>query len=156
MQVVSLAEIENPGRVDSVVTQVDTATEEERRTKMVNLYKDSLEIPESDKEKFCTFLANHHTAFSLAEGERGETSLIQIHIDTGEAPPQKQAPRRTVRAEVNKQVKQMLDTGVIQRRLEARSDHVRNINLSSLSQQTFLLIEQFFNRETPRPSANYV
>ena len=44
-------------------------------------------LPEPEKSRLCEFLADHHEAFSLEEGERGETDLIQMEIDTGSAPP---------------------------------------------------------------------
>ena len=39
-------------------------------------------------------LSEHHEAFSLEENERGETDLVQLEIDTGDAPPQRQSARR--------------------------------------------------------------
>ena len=64
-----------------------------------------------------TFLTDHHQAFCLDENERGETDLVQFQIDTGDASPKKQAPRRmpfAVRQEVARQLKQMQDSGVVQ------------------------------------------
>ena len=55
--------------------------------------------------------------FSLEESERGETGIVQFEIDTGDAPPQKQPPRRmhfVVRQKVAKQLKQMQKAGVVQ------------------------------------------
>ena len=57
------------------------------------------------------------TCSALEEGERGETDLITMGIDTGDAPPCKQAPRRmpfVVRQEVARQLKNMQQHGVIQ------------------------------------------
>ena len=39
-------------------------------------------VPQTDTEQLRTFLGNNHDAFSLEEGERGETSLV---TDTGDA-----------------------------------------------------------------------
>lgn len=36
----------------------------------------------------------HPLAFSLGKGEHGETDLIQMEIDTGDAAPRKQLVRR--------------------------------------------------------------
>ena len=49
---------------------------------------------EPEKSQLCEFLADHHEAFSLEEGERGETDLIQMEIDIGSAPPKRQPVRR--------------------------------------------------------------
>ena len=62
------------------------------------------------------FLANNHSVFSLDEGERGETSLVTMDIDTGDASPRKQPPGRMpfmVREEVARQLKCMQQDGVI-------------------------------------------
>ena len=39
------------------------------------------------------FLAEHHQAFSLDPGERGETDLIQMDIDTGDVSPRRKPVR---------------------------------------------------------------
>ena len=59
----------------------------------------------------------HNTVFSLEEGERGETDLVEFFIDTGDTPPLRQRPRRmpfAVREEVARQLTLMQRTGVIQ------------------------------------------
>ena len=48
-------------------------------------------------------LTKHHSIFSL-EGERGDTSLVELAIDTGNAVPKKQAARKiphAAREEIN-------------------------------------------------------
>lgn len=67
--------------------------------------------------KLHQFLGEHHEAFCLEPNERGETELLTMEIDTGEAKPKKQAARRmpfAVRAEVAKQLRSMQEAGVIQ------------------------------------------
>lgn len=44
-------------------------------------------------EALVKLLTEHHEAFSLEENERGETDLVQLMIDTGDAPPQRQSAR---------------------------------------------------------------
>ena len=39
------------------------------------------------KEEFLVTLEKNHEAFTLEEGERGETSLVEMEIDTGEPTP---------------------------------------------------------------------
>lgn len=85
---------------------------------MVDHYQESLSLPQVDKEAFCDFLAEHQSAFCLGDGDRRETDLVQLHINTGDAPPRRQAPRRTpfaVRSEVERQVKKMREAGIIQK-----------------------------------------
>ena len=62
-------------------------------------------------------LCEYHEAFCLEEGERGETSLVELEIDTGSAVPKRQRVRQmpyAVRTEVAKQLKSMQDVGVVQ------------------------------------------
>ena len=73
--------------------------------------------PESFKAKLISLLEEYHDVFSLEEGERGETDLVQLHIDTGDAQPQTQAACRipfAVRREVARQLQQMQANGIIQ------------------------------------------
>ena len=48
-----------------------------------------------DKDCLRQLLLGHHQAFAVDEGDRGETDLIQMTIDTGDAPPRRQPVRRT-------------------------------------------------------------
>ena len=55
--------------------------------------------------------------FFLSEGERGKTDLIQMDIETGDARPIRQHPRRmpySAREEVARQLKKMQEMSVIQ------------------------------------------
>ena len=72
--------LQDANRVDGVVSQVVSTTEQERRSKVLDIYKSGLQLSESDTDKFCKFLADHHAAFCLAEGERGETDMVQMNI----------------------------------------------------------------------------
>ena len=51
-------------------------------------------LSDPDKTLLCKFLMDHNDVFALDETDRGETDLIQLEIDTGEAPPIKQSFRR--------------------------------------------------------------
>lgn len=60
---------------------------------------------------------HHHHAFSLEDGERGETDLIQMDIDTGDAHTRKQRARQlpfALRQVVAQQLEEMQARGVIQ------------------------------------------
>ena len=62
-------------------------------------------------------MKDKHIIFSLEEGERGETSSLQLEIDTGDSQPIRQRPRRMPFAlgeEVSRQLKEMERAGVIQ------------------------------------------
>ena len=62
-------------------------------------------------------LREHRNSFCLEDGERGETDLIELDIDTGDTTPKRQRVRRipfAVRKEVARQFKIMQGTGVIQ------------------------------------------
>ena len=53
----------------------------------------------------------------MDEGERGDTDLVQMSIETGDASPRKQPLRRTLfaaRQEVARQLQEMQTHGVIQ------------------------------------------
>ena len=55
-------------------------------------------------------LAEHHSIFSLEEGERGETSPPEFAINTGDSTPKKQAARRipyAARQEIASQLEKM-------------------------------------------------
>jgi hypothetical protein len=41
-----------------------------------------------------TLLLKHNYAFQLEDGDRGETDLVQMRIDTGDAEPRSQPPCR--------------------------------------------------------------
>ena len=71
-------------------------------------------ICHDERETLLNFLATHHHVFSLEEGERGETDIIQMEIDTGSAYPKRQAPRRMPFAEVARQLSEIQRTGVIE------------------------------------------
>ena len=56
-------------------------------------------------EKLHQFLEEHHDTFSLDPNKRGETDLLTMTLDTGNAPPNKQSLYRipfAMRAEVAK------------------------------------------------------
>ena len=62
-------------------------------------------------------LEKFHDAFSLDEGERGETDLVEMEIRTGDAPPKRVPARRmplVVCQEVSRQLRTMQEAGVIQ------------------------------------------
>ena len=76
-----------------------------------------VELPWQDKSKLYSLMCKYHDVFALGDRERGETDLIQLEIDTGNAPPNRQHPRRmpfSGRNEIAKQLKKMQEMTVIQ------------------------------------------
>ena len=74
------------------------------------------DLPPQERERLLNFLTTYHHVFSLEEGERGETDMVQMKIDTGDSYPKRQAPRRmpfAVREEVARQLSDMQKNGVI-------------------------------------------
>ena len=69
------------------------AQEELRKTKLRKTIAE-LDLPRDEREAFQSFLMRFHHAFSLEDGEQGETVLIRMEIDTGDAYPKKQRARR--------------------------------------------------------------
>ena len=89
--------------------QQAASQEKSRKAKLIHAVGE-LDLPEKEREAFQAFLMSHHHAFSLEDGERGETDLIQMEIDTGDAHPRKQRARRlplALRQVVAQQLKEM-------------------------------------------------
>ena len=89
----------------------------QRKQRLRELVPETALLDASQKDQLYNFLTDHHQAFCLDELERGETDLIQLYIDTGDASPRKQPVRRmpfAVREEVARQLRKMQATGVIQ------------------------------------------
>ena len=114
-------EISNGGQpqVNTVTNTGTVASHDKHRQKLlVALLQDELDnIPEQERTQLTTMLEKYHEVFSLVEGERGETDLTEIHIETGDATPKKQPVRRVpfaVRREVARQLQHMQEDGVIQ------------------------------------------
>ena len=71
----------------------------------------------SQTVEFENFLSQYHDIFSLEDGERGETDLTEMTIETGDSPPKRVPARRmplAVRREVARQLRVMQEAGVIQ------------------------------------------
>jgi len=96
------------------VTAVDeTEVRKQRLARLVQ--EEGADLPWQEWSLLHSFLLEHHRAFALEEGERGETDLIQMHIDTGDSSPRRQPARLVpfaVRREVATQLRKMQE-GVI-------------------------------------------
>ena len=104
-------------QVMRVTATVEENNQVQMRKQQLEAALGQLDIPRQEKETLLSFLTNHHQAFSLEEGERGETDLVTMEINTGDARPRKQAVRRmppAVRQEISRQLEQMQRNGVIE------------------------------------------
>ena len=76
-----LTGLEGPGAQASIVSTDSHSPEEEQYCQQrIKEIDDVTGIPEQEKRELLEMLEEHHTTFSLVEGERGETNL---EIDTG-------------------------------------------------------------------------
>ena len=104
------AEVVNPPSPDAVgtfaittVTRQQADLEEESRRKKLRESLEEPDLPRPEKDALLEFIGSYHHVFSLEDGERGETDLVQMEINTGDAAPRKQPPRRvpfTLRQEI--------------------------------------------------------
>ena len=103
---------------DQVREQFSHEKQEWRKQQLKSLYNATLNpsLSLEDKGYLLEVLAKHHSIFSL-EDERGETSLVEFAIDTGDVVSKKQAARRiphAAREKINNQLAKMQIEGVIQ------------------------------------------
>ena len=103
---------------DQVREQFSHEKQEWRKQQLKSFYNATLNpsLSPEDKGHLLEVLAKHHGIFYL-EDERGETSLVEFAIDTGDAVPKKQAAHRILHAareEINSQLAKMQIDGVIQ------------------------------------------
>ena len=99
-------------------TQSESPGDREReRYQKLEAMLEGTDLLEPEKTQLVELLREHHNSFCLEDGERGETDLIELDIDTGDTTPKRQRVRRmpfAVRKEVARQLKIMQGTGVIQ------------------------------------------
>ena len=71
-------------------------------------------LTDSETEGLKELLYNYQHVFSLSDGDLGTTRMVQHRIETGNAPPIRQQPRRTSpwkRDEIERQVTDLLHLG---------------------------------------------
>ena len=109
--------VKPPEEVEVQINRVsDRVIEKSRKTKLIEKIN-APDLSGEDRKALYSFLLEHHQAFSLDPGERGETDLVQMEIDTGNSSPKKQALRRMPYAahqEIARQIEEMQWNGVIQ------------------------------------------
>ena len=97
------------------MTTQDVADRKRKLGEFLSAEGASLQL--QDRDKLFQFLLAHHDVFAIDEDDRGDTDLVQMTIDTGEAQPKRVPPRRTPMAakqEIATQLQKMQDQGVIQ------------------------------------------
>ena len=108
---------ESQGIFATNVYSVESIDLEARKQKLFQSVAEiGVNLLQQDKNKLFSLLCEYHDVFVLEEGERGETGLVQMKIDTGDAMPKHQPVRRTpfaARQEIATQLKQMQDQNVI-------------------------------------------
>ena len=81
-----MSRIESLG--DAHQTRLEDDQDKWRKQKLLDTVKKSDLLDGQQATEFEMFLMSHHEVFSLEEGERGETSLTEMTIDTGDSLPQ--------------------------------------------------------------------
>ena len=101
---------DNPG-LEARVREVTVQPEDERRAKLAEMFAEvGPTLPPQETAKLHSVLLDNEKVFSVDEGERGETDLLDMCINTGGHPPKKQAPRRVpfaARHEIAQQLRLM-------------------------------------------------
>ena len=95
------------------IRKVSADSDDKRKQELLKKLEEP-DLPDAEKTLLCNFLTNNHLAFSLEDGERGETDLVEMVID---ASPKKQPLRRmpfAARSEIARQLKEMQHNGVVQ------------------------------------------
>ena len=92
-----------------------TGQRKKRLRELLRKEFDDMSIPAVEKNMLWSLLEEYHNVFSL-EGERGETDLVELEIDTGDAVRKRQPSRRVpfaVRQEIARQLRKMQEGNVI-------------------------------------------
>ena len=103
--------------VELVTVEQFSQEKQQWRKQQLKSFKLRPTLLTEDKEQLIKVLAEHHSIFSLEEGERWETSLAEFAINTGDSAPKKQAACRipyAARQEITSLLKRMQPEGVIE------------------------------------------
>ena len=98
------------------INKLSSGATDRQRQDLLLEYVGQPDLPESERAKLFELIQNHHEVFVLEEGERGQTDLVEMEIDTGDSCPIKQPARGmpfAVRREVARQVQKMQDSGIV-------------------------------------------
>ena len=99
------------------VGQVKSCTMSDLPEYLHDLYNRScVNLNEEEKQEFMQLLIKHQDVFAKSNDDLGTCNVTKHHIDTGQAKPIKQTPRRIpfgLQDEANKEIKSMLEKKVI-------------------------------------------
>ena len=77
---------------ENVPSPEATPVMKERIQKLRELVSTGLGLESKEqKEQLMSLLEEFHDIFNIQDGERGETNLVEMTIDTGDAMPKKQS-----------------------------------------------------------------
>ena len=105
---------ENLVRVNAVMSHGQITWRQQKLQHLLKDYKSPVSNPQRDE--LHVLLLQYHDVFSLSEDDRGETDIVQMTIDTGDAPPQHQCVQHipvAARQEVVKLLNSMQKSVVI-------------------------------------------
>ena len=109
-----------PETMEAAVRRVECVSasthDRTRRAQMIRNFFGDTSVPAEYREQLLQLLVQYDQLFSLDEGERGETKVVEFQIDTGNSPPIRQRARRmpfAARAEVARQLRALQLTGVV-------------------------------------------
>ena len=109
-----------PETMETAVRRVECVSasthDRTRRAQMIQNFFGDTSVPAEYREQLLQLLVQYDQLFSLDEGERGETKVVEFQIDTGNSPPIRQRARRmpfAARAEVARQLRALQLTGVV-------------------------------------------
>ena len=104
--------------VSDGTAQTGGRSEDHRKEMLTTLLQHQLHtLKEHERTQLVGLLGRYHNAFCLEEGERGETELMKMQIDTADAAPREQPVRRVpfaLRQEVTRQLAKIKEEEVIQ------------------------------------------
>ena len=117
----TLFTINNDGEgIYEVLDQVDSSYSTRTQPSadvLAQLDIDGADLSQTGKNKLKKLVSEYSDVFSRSDNDIGRTSLMKHHIETGNAKPIKQRPRRVplkLRAEVERQKNVMLEDGIIE------------------------------------------
>ena len=81
-----------------------------------NQQEDLAHLSNSQKDQLQKLLDRYDHLFADSDAELGQTDVVKMELDTGDAPPIRQRPYRTPiaqQAEIERQVQSMLENNII-------------------------------------------
>ena len=103
------------GEQRTIVRVVSSEQADSRQRALATfLEEEATSLSWQQRDQLSRVLFEHHKAFALSDGDRGETGIVKLEIDTGDARPKRQVPCRApfaLRQEIAKQLSNMQSLG---------------------------------------------